>query len=79
MKLAILEQKFDEIRAEGLLLKSALSHNGQDEADNIAPPRPTKLVKRTVSATLKKPQTLDVLNAASTLDQMIILIFEQLF
>ncbi|XP_055919466.1 CLIP-associating protein isoform X8 [Eupeodes corollae] len=59
-KLAILEQKFDEVKEEGLLLKSALSHNGHDEADHAAPVRPTKLIKRTVSAASKKPTCLDV-------------------
>lgn len=59
-KMAILEQKFDEVKEEGLLLKSALNHNGHDEPDNVAPVRPTKLVKRTVSATAKKPTCLDV-------------------
>lgn len=59
-KMAILEQKFDEVKEEGLLLKSALNHNGHDEADHAAPVRPTKLIKRTVSAASKKPTCLDV-------------------
>ncbi|XP_055379513.1 CLIP-associating protein isoform X3 [Condylostylus longicornis] len=66
MKLAILEQKFEEIREEGLLLKSALNHNGQDELDATAPQRPTRLVKRTISATMRKPQSLDVTTASGT-------------
>lgn len=68
-KLALLEQKFDQARNEGLLMKSALSlnsNNGNDEADNVGVrERPTKLVKRTVSATMKsKPSTLDVASDA---------------
>ena len=58
--MAILEQKFDEVKEEGLLLKSALNHNGHDEADHAAPVRPTKLIKRTVSAASKKPTCLEV-------------------
>uniref|UniRef100_T1GCW2 TOG domain-containing protein n=1 Tax=Megaselia scalaris TaxID=36166 RepID=T1GCW2_MEGSC len=62
------EQKFDEVKEEGLLLKSATSShangNGfQDETDttSLQPPvRPTRLVKRTVSASAKKPTSLDV-------------------
>lgn len=54
-KLAILEHKFDEAKQDGLLLPSALStaHTNYDEADaaSLGPPsRPTKLVKRTMSA-----------------------------
>lgn len=54
-KLAILEQKFDEAANDGLLLPSALSsaHSNYDEPDtaSLGPPaRPTKLVKRTMSA-----------------------------
>lgn len=73
-KMAVLEQKFDEVKEEGLLLKSATSHangNGfQDETDttSLAPPqRPTRLVKRTVSASAKKPTTLDVQSSSSSL------------
>uniref|UniRef100_A0A336M1C0 CSON009687 protein n=1 Tax=Culicoides sonorensis TaxID=179676 RepID=A0A336M1C0_CULSO len=51
-KMASLEQKFDEARQDGLLLPSAFTNTfANDEADNVAMPRPTKLVKRTVSAT----------------------------
>ncbi|XP_053677219.1 CLIP-associating protein [Anopheles nili] len=61
-KAAILEQKFDETRNDGLLLPSALTAasggagGGQDELDR-APviERPTRLVKRTPSATPRKP------------------------
>lgn len=55
-KLAQLEQKFDEVKGEGLLLPSALNSVSAnfDEIDtaSLGPPaRPTKLVKRTMSAT----------------------------
>ncbi|CRL07696.1 CLUMA_CG020652, isoform B [Clunio marinus] len=55
-KLATLEQKFDEVKHDGLLLASALNAalTNYDEADaaSLGPPlRPTKLVKRTMSAT----------------------------
>lgn len=72
-KMAVLEQKFDEVKEEGLLLKSATSHangNGyQDETDttSLQPPvRPTRLVKRTVSASAKKPTSLDVQSSSSS-------------
>ncbi|KAL5286274.1 CLASP1 family protein [Megaselia abdita] len=74
-KMAVLEQKFDEVKEEGLLLKSATSShangNGfQDETDttSLQPPvRPTRLVKRTVSASAKKPTSLDVQSSSSSL------------
>ena len=54
-KLATLEQKFDEVKNDGLLLPSALNSAAAnyDEPDtaSLGPPRPTKLVKRTMSAT----------------------------
>lgn len=55
-KLAVLELKFDEVKNDGLLMPSALSAvvPNYDEADtaSLGPPaRPTKLVKRTMSAT----------------------------
>jgi CLIP-associating protein 1/2 len=55
-KLAQLEQKFDEVKNEGLLLPTALNaaSSNYDEIDtaSLGPPaRPTKLVKRTMSAT----------------------------
>ncbi|XP_063699950.1 CLIP-associating protein isoform X2 [Culicoides brevitarsis] len=55
-KMATLEQKFDEARNDGLLLPSAFTANtfGSDDVDNATMPRPTKLVKRTVSATPRK-------------------------
>lgn len=53
-KLAILEQKFDETKNDGLLLPSALnSAVSNDDID--AAVRPTRLVKRTPSATPRKP------------------------
>jgi CLIP-associating protein 1/2 len=56
-KMVILEQKFDEVRQDGLLLPSALSTAvANDEPDNLASaPRPIKLVKRVVSASARKP------------------------
>lgn len=73
-KLAILEQKFDQIKSEGLLLKSAMlitqtqnnnNNNGHDEADNIgARERPTKIVKRTVSATMRSKNNIAAESAA---------------
>nr|XP_049463704.1 CLIP-associating protein isoform X3 [Anopheles coluzzii] len=62
-KMAILEQKFDETRNDGLLLPSALQAaptaaggGGHDELDRAAVvERPTRLVKRTPSATPRKP------------------------
>lgn len=54
-KMQFLEQKFDEVRRDGLLLPSALqSATTNDETDTAAMPRPSKLVKRTVSATPRK-------------------------
>jgi CLIP-associating protein 1/2 len=66
-KLAILEQKFDEVKNEGLLLPSATSAAQYDEADtaSLGPPlRPTKLVKRTMSAVAKKPGLTELLSAS---------------
>lgn len=61
-KLAILEQKFDEVKNDGLLMPSALNSaaSNYDEADTatLGPPaRPTKLVKRTMSATASARKT----------------------
>lgn len=54
-KMTALEQKFDEARSDGLLLPSAFTNTfASDEADAAAMPRPTKLIKRTVSATPRK-------------------------
>ena len=55
-KLAILELKFDEVKNDGLLLPSALNSGptnyDEPDATSLGPPaRPTKLVKRTMSAT----------------------------
>ncbi|XP_002048268.2 CLIP-associating protein [Drosophila virilis] len=68
-KLALLEQKFDQVKLEGLLLPSALRNsngNGLDEADNISlRDRPTKIVKRqlhsaTTSTLRPKPSAHDM-------------------
>lgn len=67
-KLAQLEQKFDEVKSDGLLLptaqNSAVSHYDEIDTASLGPPaRPTKLVKRTMSATAsaRKPGINDVL------------------
>lgn len=71
-KLAQLEQKFDEVKNDGLLLPSALnsvsSNYDEIDASSLGPPmRPTKLVKRTMSAThsARKPGINDLLAAGS--------------
>lgn len=55
-KMAALEMQFDKTRAEGLLLPTALNDTAKfhDEPDATATQRPSKLVKRTVSATPRK-------------------------
>lgn len=61
--MAILEQKFDEVKVSGQLLPSALNSaiTNSDEIDNAGQIRTaSRLVKRTVSSNLRKPQTLDV-------------------
>lgn len=62
-KMAILEQKFDEVKMNGLLMPTALSAavTNSDDVDNasMAKPNSIRLVKRTASA-IRKPQTLDV-------------------
>lgn len=65
-KLAVLEQKFDEVKAEGLLLPSAsssvpLNYDEPDTSTLNPPARPTKLVKRTMSATTRKPGLTEIL------------------
>lgn len=72
-KLAILEQKFDEVKNDGLLMPSALNSaaSNYDEADTAAlgpPARPTKLVKRTMSATAsaRKPGVTDTPTSAGS-------------
>ncbi|XP_037906156.1 CLIP-associating protein isoform X9 [Hermetia illucens] len=62
-RMAILEQKFECVKDEGLLLKSALVSNTHDEPDTTAPQRPTRLVKRTVSAASRKTQMSDVVSS----------------
>lgn len=65
-KLQGLELKFDEVRRDGLLLPSALSGTAlADEPDNATMPRPSKLVKRTVSATPRKFAGADMLAPSS--------------
>lgn len=62
-KMAILEQKFDEIKINGLLMPTAMSSaiSNMDELDNAGPVKvPSRLVKRTASANVRKPQSLDV-------------------
>lgn len=64
-KMALLEQKFDEVKRYGLLLPSATSSIAMvnDEPDAQPPPSATKqtrLVKRTPSSSVRKPLTLDV-------------------
>lgn len=62
-KMVILEQKFDEVKVSGQLLPSALNSaiSNNDEIDNAGQIRAaSRLVKRTVSSNVRKPQTLDV-------------------
>ncbi|XP_031628993.1 CLIP-associating protein isoform X3 [Contarinia nasturtii] len=62
-KMAILEQKFDEIKNKGQLMPSALTTaiSNSDELDNVGQVRNvSRLVKRTVSSNVRKPQSLDV-------------------
>lgn len=55
-KFAMLEQKFDEARNDGLLLPSAINTAiSNDDVDTAIVARPTRLVKRTPSATPRKP------------------------
>lgn len=73
-KMLVLEQKFDEVRNDGLLLPSAIStaqQNDEPDATAMLAPTPrTRLVKRVPSSassvpSARKPQTLDVFNNAS--------------
>lgn len=62
-KMFLLEQKFDEIRSSGLLMPTALSSavSNADDVDNVGQPKlMARLVKRTTSANVRKPQSLDV-------------------
>lgn len=63
-KMVILEQKFDEVKMHGLLMPSALSAaiSNTDDVDNVGQTLKiaSRLVKRTPSASLRKPQTLDI-------------------
>lgn len=76
-KLTILEQKFDEVKSDGLLMPSALNSvaSNYDEPDtaSLGPPaRPTKLVKRTMSATAsaRKLGAADIPSSAGSSDNM---------
>lgn len=73
-KIALLEQRFDEVRSEGLLMPSALNSamSNYDEIDTapVAPTRPTKLVKRTPSAAStgsRKPAMFDALGSGDNI------------
>lgn len=60
--MSMLEQKFDEVKINGLLRPSARNSNvaNSDELDNAGVVRmKSQLAKRTQSA-IRKPQTLDV-------------------
>lgn len=61
-KMLILEQKFDDVKINGLLLPSALNSavSNNDELDNAGQVKSSRLVKRTVSSSVRKPQSLDV-------------------
>lgn len=76
-KLATLEQKFDEVKSDGLLMPSALNaaianYDEPDTASLGPPARPTKLVKRTMSATAsaRKPGIGDTPTSAGSGDNM---------
>lgn len=79
-KMAILEQKFDEVKMNGLLMPTALSSavSNSDDVDNasMAKPNSIRLVKRTASA-IRKPQSLDVQSGDA--GAVTIEIFEALF
>lgn len=61
--MAILEQKFDEVKVNGHLLPSALNTaiTNNDEIDNAGQIKAvSRLAKRSVSSNIRKPQSLDV-------------------
>lgn len=69
-KLAILDQKFDEVRNDGLLMPSAVNSAvaNYDEADAAPLARPTKLVKRTPSAVgSRKPGLFEILGSGENM------------
>lgn len=71
-KLAILDQKFDEVKSDGLLMPSALNSavvpTNYDEADAAPLARPTKLVKRTPSAAgSRKPGLFEILGSGENM------------
>ncbi|XP_037940370.1 CLIP-associating protein-like [Teleopsis dalmanni] len=84
-KLAILEQKFDQVKGEGLLLKSASlnsqnSNNGHDEGDNISVrERPTRIVKRNLSSAMRSKVNLAEAPATGDAGAVTIEIFEATF
>lgn len=57
-KMALLEQKFDEVKRDGLLMPSAQNTDEPDIPQSIV--KQTRLVKRTPSSNVRKPLTLDV-------------------
>lgn len=62
-KMAILEQRFDEVKISGLLMPSAMNSaiSNNDELDNAGQVKTmSRMVKRTVSSNARKPQSLDV-------------------
>ncbi|XP_055308812.1 CLIP-associating protein isoform X8 [Sitodiplosis mosellana] len=62
-KMAILEQKFDEIKVNGFLMPSALSSamSNNDELDNAGQVKTmSRTIKRTVSSNVRKPHSLDI-------------------
>lgn len=75
-KMAVLEQKFDEVKIHGLLMPSALSTavSNTDELDNVGQTNTlrigSRLVKRTPSANARKPQTLDVHSSGELIDNL---------
>lgn len=65
-KMLVLEQKFDEVRQDGLLLPTAVhSAITNDEPDTPATVTKARLIKRTPSASARKPQTLDVYSSGN--------------
>lgn len=79
-KMAVLEQKFDEVKRYGLLLPSATSSiaMANDEPDAQPPPsntKQTRLVKRTPSSSVRKLLTLDVPSSGETQSLLNIYLF----
>lgn len=62
-KMAILEQKFDEIKVNGFLMPSALCSaiSNTDELDNAGQVKTIgRTTKRVVSSNVRKPHSLDI-------------------